>query len=90
MAEELKHLDLQAANYQETYLGRVGGPQGPEIIVTCYEIEGKSLNLALSFSDAKQSIYDILRTLRFSDPTAEELFQAFKSIFERKVSDENI
>jgi hypothetical protein len=84
MEDELLSLNLTKAKYEQTLLGRVGGPEGPEIIVTCWKLgeNEQEANFAMDIESSRQLLYDMLRAMKHMDPIAEKLFKAFKKVFE--------
>ena len=83
----MENIELTAAKYQRTLLGRVGGPEGPPTVVTCLKVGEQTVNIIMDVSDSKQMLYETLSALQTFDPVAGELYAAFKAIFQRKADE---
>lgn len=96
----MKEYQLIPAKYKQALLATVGEParihglvkgdtpKAPAVVL-CFDADGEERNIFLEISDAKQMLYDLVRTLRMTDdPVAEELFQAFKGVFEARSKNE--
>lgn len=83
----MEKIELTAAKYQRTLLGRVGGPSGSPTVVTCLAVGDQTVNIIMEVTDAKQMLYDTLSALKTFDPVAGELYAAFKEIFQRKADE---
>jgi hypothetical protein len=89
----LINLKLTYAKYKETYLGRIGGPEGDETVVTCLSVgndeeDRVDVNLIMDIGDMRAMLYNFLRATHHTDKVSEKLFAAFKKVFEDERKEE--
>lgn len=78
------NLSLTQAKYDKTYLGKVGGPDGPPVVVTVLKVgeEESEVNLVMDVSHVKSMIYNSLQAMRGFDLVSDKLYKAFTAVFE--------
>lgn len=79
------NLPLTLAKYKQTYLGKVGGPDGSPTVITCLRVgnEGDEIdvNLIMDVGDVRTMLYNTLRATNGLDPVTTKLYEAFKKVF---------
>lgn len=86
---KMVNLKLTYAKYVETYLGRIGGPDGDEAVVTCLKAGNDEesmvdVNLIMDIGDMRAMLYNFLRATHHSDKVSKKLYDAFKKVFEEE------